>query len=701
MRRCFHARDDDTNRAVAAAVVTRRASTTARGGARRRGRGDGTDDSDNVYNSTSTTDSDEEIGISIIPASSSSSKTAIYWHNARHKIDTTVRTTADLDDITDGAVDLQLLFDEQRISPRFALWLDVDDPDLSSAREQLVSHLSTVGRAPFSAPTQHAPSEAVRQAKTRPAVSAAPDGELDDGCLAAGQTETTGRPSQPASAGGAREPGRPDGHATSLHLGLNLAGAVTETAAPQEDRHGAPAHPRHVAVLRPSFVSRGFSQSDIELLTSSNLLVQPWTSAKFRPLHAFKVPKSNGLARFIIDCRPLNDIWVNDLPCVLPRIDAVVNELLARRFAATCDAKSFFYQLRLPPILSECISVKVAAIRGAHQLLFTTKVPMGLHVAPPVAQHAATAVLDAAGPVPDGAWRAAYIDNFVFAAGDAETAQAMLNDFLVAAAHYNLELKEPENATQHIKILGVHFDLAEGVASLDDDKQKEMVDFPPPTTPRDVLRAWGSVAFANYALGGRPLCFYDGPLRVLRQACSVGLRVGWDTPFAPPWGESAQLLRDAAAQTRTRALVVAQRSAPAIRSIAWTDASENFLAAILQRDGAADEPEPQLQIPVDRAWGVGIFVLEMAAVAHAVLTWSPDAIATDNTAVHRAIIKGYSTVPAANALLRLIFSAVQGRQLYVAWVPTDRQRADPLSRDEHGARRIEAWRPAFDTAKWC
>lgn len=688
--------------------MTRRAPTTARGGARRRDRSDTDDDrnehnsNSNSDNSTSTTDSDEEIGISIIPASSSSSKTAIYWHSARHKIDTAVRTTADLDEITDGAVDLQLLYDEQRISPRFALWLDVNDPDLSSAREQLVSHLSTVGRVPFLASTQHAPNcEAVRPAMTRPAVSAARDGEPDAVYLAARQTETTGRPGQPASAGGAREPERPDGSATSLHTGSNLAGAVTETAAPLEDRHGAPAHPRHVDATRPSFVSRGFSQSDIELLTSSKLLVRPWCDARFPPLHAFKVPKSNGLARFIIDCRPLNDIWVNDLPCVLPRIDAVVNEVLARQFASTCDARSFFYQLRLARILSECVTVKIAAIRGAHQLLFTTKVPMGLHVAPPVAQHAATAVLDASGPVPDGAWRAAYIDNFVFAADDAETAQAMLNDFIITAAHYNLELKEPENATQHIKILGIYFDLAEGVASLDDDKKKEMVDFAPPTTPRDVLRAWGSVAFANYALGGRPLCFYDGPLRVLRQACSIGLRVGWDSPFVPPWRESAQLLRDAAAQTRTRALVEAQRCAPAIRTIAWTDASENFLAAVLQRDGAADEPEPQLQIPVDGAWGVGIFVLEMAAVAHAVLTWSPDAVATDNTAVHRAIIKGYSTVPAANALLRLIFSAVQGRQLYVAWVPTDRQRADPLSRNEHGARRIEAWRPAFDLAKWC
>lgn len=693
--------------------MTRRAPTTAGGGSRRHGRGDTDDnshdnnsnydsyDSTSASDSTSATDSDEEIGISIIPASSSSSKTALYWHNARHKVDTTVRTTADLDDITDGAVDLQLLFDEHRISPRFALWLDVDDPDLSFAREQLVSSLSTVGRVPFLAQTQHAPSEAVCSATTRPAVSAAPDGEPDEVCLAAGPTETTGRSSQPAPAGGAGSSGVQTYLPTVSTMGSNLAGAVAETAASLEDRHGAPAHPRRVADSRPVSVSRGFSRGDIELLTSSNLLVRPWCSAKFRPLRAFKVPKSNGLARFIIDCRPLNDIWVNDLPCVLPRIDAVVNELLVRRFASACDAKSFFYQLRLPRILSECISVKVAAIRGEHQLLFTTKVPMGLHVAPPVAQHTATAVQDAAGPVPAGAWRCAYIDNFVFAADDAETAQAMLDDFLIAAAHYNLELKEPENATQHITVLGVHFDLAEGVASLEDDKKKEMVDFALPTTPRDVLRAWGSIAFANYALGGRPLCFYDGPLRVLRQACSVGLRAGWDSPFAPPWGESAQLLRDAAAQTRTRAVVEAQRREPAIRTIAWTDASETFLAAVLQRDGAADEPEPQLQIPVDRAWGVGIFVLEMAAVAHAVLTWSPDAVATDNTAVHRAIIKGYSTVPAANALLRLIFTAVQGRQLYVAWVPTDRQRADPLSRNEHRARRIEAWRPAFDLAKWC
>ena len=66
--------------------------------------------------------------------------------------------------------------------------------------------------------------------------------------------------------------------------------------------------------------------------------------------------------------------------------------------------------------------------------------------------------------------------------------------------------------------------------------------------------------------------------------------------------------------------------------------------------------------------------------------------------MYGALLKGYSTVDAANALLRVIFAS-RHRPLYVAWVPTDRQRADPLSRNEQLERFIPPWRPSFTRAK--
>ena len=112
-------------------------------------------------------------------------------------------------------------------------------------------------------------------------------------------------------------------------------------------------------------------------------------------LSIFQVLKKNGKARLVMNAKPVNEFFKSPPNMELPSIHEVIDFVLSNEVAATADARAFFYQLPLPPLLRRYFGVRVpTASRGRSFDTFEfKKIPMGWSWAPAIGQAVSSNIL--------------------------------------------------------------------------------------------------------------------------------------------------------------------------------------------------------------------------------------------------------------------------------------------------------------------
>ena len=188
-------------------------------------------------------------------------------------------------------------------------------------------------------------------------------------------------------------------------------------------------------------------------------------------------------------------------------------------------------------------------------------------------------------------------------------------------------------------------------------------------TPRMWLQAVGTIFYPNYVYGRIALATFPHMMNALRGACRLAMSsgsmdVGW-TPDSDAVKEAKQ------AATELLESVAFERQTPSAGRVVWSDASTTALAAVCEDEWRRwDYCFPQTRI----------FVAELLAAALGAKVWRADALILDNQAAVYAIRRGHSANAAGDRVIRYIID--QTTATHVAWVSTDIQRADPLTRGE-------------------
>jgi len=212
----------------------------------------------------------------------------------------------------------------------------------------------------------------------------------------------------------------------------------------------------------------------------------------------FLVRKKNGSGRFIVDARPINSAQKPPPDMGLPRIGAIIRDVLRHDRAAKTDGVSYFYQFPLASGIRPYFKIRLSGKRGHYANLQLKRMPMGWKYAPMIAQRVSNHLIDGLGR--------AWLDDFILL-GTQESFSENRAQFLDRLRHYNVEVDDVELApTEQLKALGLEFDLVSKRYRLDPDwvaKRSDHLDAymasTGPTTVRHFLEVMGCLIWASYA----------------------------------------------------------------------------------------------------------------------------------------------------------------------------------------------------------
>ncbi|MBM5801717.1 MAG: hypothetical protein FJ077_12995, partial [Cyanobacteria bacterium K_DeepCast_35m_m2_023] len=183
------------------------------------------------------------------------------------------------------------------------------------------------------------------------------------------------------------------------------------------------------------------SSSDIEALLEQNIFVEDTCLSTVR---CFKVPKKNGLARFILNCVPLNERQLPPPRMAVSSLHVIAENTIQYQHIMTIDAKSFFYQFDLEPSISRHFGLALSNRRGRPTTYRCTRMPMGWKYAPYIAQATANFLLDMLAENSTENYSATvWLDNFIFAANSTAELLEIAARFNRLAATCNLQLHDP------------------------------------------------------------------------------------------------------------------------------------------------------------------------------------------------------------------------------------------------------------------
>ena len=183
----------------------------------------------------------------------------------------------------------------------------------------------------------------------------------------------------------------------------------------------------------------------------------PRTSGQQAWCHAaFTVPKSKpGQLRFILACKELNAALRSfQLPaCILPRYADIVRRVLQNKFFVELDLTAYFFQFPLDDEAKDLFSFRVGSKKYR-----MNRAAMGFRGTPQVGQAVACAIAtEAVGH--EAVESIVWLDNFIFAAEDAEAVQLVEQRFLLLCKKYGVTVGDRSSICQAGAFLGVDFDL--------------------------------------------------------------------------------------------------------------------------------------------------------------------------------------------------------------------------------------------------
>jgi len=428
-------------------------------------------------------------------------------------------------------------------------------------------------------------------------------------------------------------------------------------------------------------VSRNFTWEDI---TTAETFLEEDDSAVGLP--AFKVAKSSGIdSRFVTNCIAANDSITIDIPKMrLWRLPVLLQRLLGYNWGFEADGLSFFYQIPVRRALGRIYGVRLCGKRGRFKRYRHKSVPMGAKWAPFTAQEVSRLICELTirrSGLSD-VFFVPWIDNFICGAHTKEEAEKMRAAFLEVAAEVNLKIKEDPQISQVLNILGLEVRLDSHTAHSSEKMKrnieavKKLSDSSKELSHAMFLGAFGTCGWANYSLLRTPLCLLPYLMARLRAVCRT-----------QKWGQMMRL----SVEEKKELKAWADSCSAAVLScddealddkectIAWTDASGEFIAGIKQAQGRDADT---FWLPNETG---AIYEAELLGEAIATSLWARPKeqllVVGDNTAAVRALQKGHSSSDVGDRILReLVRQLHSSVSLWTAWTPTHLQRADPLTR---------------------
>ena len=368
----------------------------------------------------------------------------------------------------------------------------------------------------------------------------------------------------------------------------------------------------------------------------------------------------------------------------LPSICTVLEEALAAEAAIIVDAKNYFFQFGVSNALSSFFGINVGSKRGRFLRRRLTRLPMGIAIAPPIAQKTSELILQLAVKRANVSVSSfVWIDNFMFF-GKKEAVQKAYKAFIEVTRECGLTCKSPEMPTEDgcLKILGICINFALHTATL---SEKIDTKIHGPFTARSFMQIFGTILFANYAIGKQGLAFFPSLMEAARKACKTGQKEGWDVHL-----EVAEAAMNEAITLATDLNAAVLRPCePIVRTneVLWTDASITHGAAVMEH-----EDKDCFQVWQWRDLFEGpitakkIFKLEASALYLGFVAFvdegGPSAhllLVGDNQGLVRAMVKGHSSSAFVDGVIRGL-AWIRTNLLESAWIQTNKMRADPLTR---------------------
>lgn len=222
---------------------------------------------------------------------------------------------------------------------------------------------------------------------------------------------------------------------------------------------------------------------DKELNRMLNLgVIQSSSSPWSNPIVSVKKP--DGSVRLCLDSRKLNNVTKKDA-YPLPHIAGILGRFEGTRYVSKIDLKDAFWQIPLERSSREKTAFTVPG-RGLFEFVV---MPFGLHNAPQTQCRLMDKVLG----VDLQPFAFVYLDDVIVATDSFEKHIEVLREIAkrLRAAQISINVNKSQFCAPSVKYLGFVVD-QDGIRT-DPDKIKAIVDFPPPTSVKEVRRLVGLV----------------------------------------------------------------------------------------------------------------------------------------------------------------------------------------------------------------
>lgn len=424
-----------------------------------------------------------------------------------------------------------------------------------------------------------------------------------------------------------------------------------------------------------SKVSHRLSANDVEMLCRAGIIRKLCCreSTPSFALYNFKVPKKDPReARCITDCRELNEAMSKEN--IFPEVDMNIPELHAVMDAAamyaigwSVDANAYFFQFKMQGSAAKAFPIKTANMRGIFDTYYVERLPMGLCLAPAIAQRTSnlitTAVQKRIASESLSATVTAWVDNFCVFANDVETAEKVMEMLLEELRLVNIAVKEVDKSGEFLGLIKEKGGLAlnkkfkEKLAALID---KALVSS---LSKNDQQVLAGNLMWLNHTVARIPLACTPHTLAWLRSlgndtvAVNIDVKSKEELSFWKSKITTIYYTPPLATQTKLKNT--------------WSDATPTKIAVVIGNAVFI----AQSQVPYK------IALMEAIAAAWGVLLSEKRTNAfIDNQSVAYAFAKGHCSSDEINKVLSNMykFESAEGS---ITWVPSGDQVADAPTRD--------------------
>lgn len=417
-------------------------------------------------------------------------------------------------------------------------------------------------------------------------------------------------------------------------------------------------------------LSKNITRKDVKMLRRCGLIKQH--NAHYA-LSNFKVPKKNPKeARLITDCRKINSLimFCNNMKMNLPELHCLMNWGIRYKRMWAMDANAYFFQFELKGPAEEWFPMRVQKEDGSVESYILTKLPMGLSLAPILAQRASNVImtevqreidrLNIDGKV------AAWVDNFMMFANSEEDLATMAGIMKRILAEVDIKCKEIDTTGEFLGLikkeegLGLNESFVTKVTQHIDEVQRQT------NASKEQLEVLaGELMWINYSVGRKPLACFPHTIKLLRSI--------------PTLTTDSAISKDLKDELRIWAHILKSTYKPtqppmSTSKTAWSDATTQKIAVVIGNTVVIAQANAPIKIALMEAIAAGWSYLLAGKNAN---------LHIDNQGVAYAFAKGHCASPAINTVISNTFNIHEPTHYgSITWVPTADQEADAATRDK-------------------